>query len=135
MMGEDTKATLAFRCVDLQHGDVPDLQAMVERARAVSFETFARKVDYQELARQMGYAVGPGQQGELRLGDDRAARFYSSTWRGAPVYFMVHSAIEFVFRAQRADQVMRPPTPWGGMLRGNTEGTAPEAARRRPRPR
>lgn len=133
-MTENEKATLAFRCVDLQQSDVPDLHAMVERARSITFDTFARHVDYQALAEQMGYATGRGHLGELRLGDDRAVGFFSSTWRGVPVYYMVHSAIEFVFRIQRPEQTIRPPTPWGGMERGNTAG-APEPQRKRPRPR
>lgn len=123
----DTKATLAFRCVDLvDDEDVQALQDMVGRGREISFETFASKVDCKELAASMGYATERGHAG-MRLENDRCVEFCSGKWKGETVYYLVHSAIEFVFRVQRNDQVIRPVSPWHGQMRGNTAA----AARRR----
>ncbi len=130
-----SKATLAFRCVDLEHfTDVDELQAMVERARDITFETFARHVDWKPLAQRMGYVTERGESG-LKLGGDRVVSFHSSTWRGEPVYYMVHSAIEVVFRKQAPHKAIQPADPWGGMERVDTSAQAPASARtRRPRP-
>jgi hypothetical protein len=109
-----TTHTLAFRCVDLTDpADIEELQRMTERSREISFDTFARHVDWKPLARDMGYAVKPGEKG-IRLGQDRLVSFRVSTWRGERVYYMVHSSIEFVFRAQSPRKTIRPSSPWSG---------------------
>lgn len=132
-VAQKQRASLAFRCVDLVNSlDVDELQAMVDRGRDVTFETFARQVDWVPLAKSMGYAVSEDEEG-MRLDEDRAASFRSSTWRGERVYYMVHSAIEFVFRLQPPEKAILPTDPWGGILTVDTSSLAP-APRRRPRP-
>jgi hypothetical protein len=133
------KATLAFRCVDLQvSSDVEELEAMVDRARDISFETFARHVDWKPTARLMGYVTEKTESG-MRLDGDRCVSFHSSTWRGEPVYYMVHSAIEFVFRKQAPHKAIRPANAWSGMEQVDTATTqdapAPAAAHRARRAR
>lgn len=130
--GSADKATLAFRCVDLVDSlDVEALEALVEGAREITYETFVKHVDIESTAAALGYATRRGQPG-LRLQDDYAVHFFSGKWKGEPVHFLVHSAIEFVFRRQRADQALQLGDAWGGRLPGNTEVSP--APRRRPRP-
>jgi hypothetical protein len=107
------KATLAFRCVDISDSDVPALNEMVDSARDITFDTFSRHVDWKPLAAQMGYATERKDDG-MRLESDRAVSFHSSTFLGKPVYYMVHSAIEFVFRVQREEHAIHPEDVWGG---------------------
>ena len=134
-----TKASLAFRCVDLQSSsDVQELEAMVHRARDISFRTFARHVDWKPTARLMGYGTEQTESG-MRLDGDRFVSFHSSTWRGEPVYYMVHSAIEFVFRKQAPHKAIRPVNAWGGMEKVDTSvqvaaapADAPRVRRARP---
>jgi len=125
------KATLAFRCVDLElDADVEELHDMVGRSREISFDDFAQHADWKPLAKSMGYATEPSDVG-LRLSDDWAASFHASTWRGEPVQYMLHSAIEFVFRKQLPHKAIQPASPWGGMERVDTAAHAPGAAPRR----
>ena len=133
-MPNETKASLAFRCVDLSDSDdVSELQSMVGRARDINFETFSRNADWKALAANMGYATSAGQVG-MRLENDRAVAFHSSTWRGEPVYYIVHSAIEFVFRKQSRSREIHPSDPWGGMERIDTSPLPGSAVpRRRPK--
>tara|TARA_B100001105_G_C22282234_1_gene395856 strand:- start:171 stop:605 length:435 start_codon:yes stop_codon:yes gene_type:complete len=129
------KASLAFRCVDLQaSSDVEELQAMVDRARNVSFDTFARHVDWKPTARLMGYATEKAEPG-MQMEGDRCVSFHSSTWRGEPVYYLVHSAIEFVFRKQAPHKAIRPADAWGGMEMVDTSAQAPRAPASAPRAR
>ena len=110
---------------------------MVDRARDISFETFSRHVDWRPLAQDMGYATERGASG-MKLENDRCATFHSSTWRGEHVYYMVHSAIEFVFRRQSPRNAINPSHPWTGMERVDTtvqaKAPSPAARPRRPRP-
>lgn len=66
---------------------------MVERAREIKIATFKRNCDWRPLAERLGYI-----QGSLpRLEDDYHVRFFKSRFDGRPCYYMVHSAIEYVF--------------------------------------
>lgn len=129
------KASLAFRCVDLlANSDVEELQAMVDRSCSISFETFSRHVDWMPTARLMGYATENAEPG-MRLDGDRAVSFHSSSWRGEPVYYMVHSAIEFVFRRQPPHKAIRPASAWGGMETVDTSPREPQLPSGAPRAR
>ena len=81
-------------CVDLSQDDVPALNAMQEARQDISFRTFRRHVDYLQTARGLGYGPQPG---DLKLQGDYHVRFYRSKFKGAPCFFMIHSAIEFIF--------------------------------------
>lgn len=136
-MNTDLKATLAFRCCDLTvDADVDELDRMTGTARDIEFDTFARHVDWKEIAGLMGYVTQPDQAG-MELAKDRCVSFHSSTWRGERVYYLVHSAIEFVFRKQPPERAIHPSNAWAGIESIDTSplpGAAAAPARRRPRP-
>lgn len=65
---------------------------MVDMAREITCKTFLRKVNIS--VEDFGYVRrGKG----LKLQNDWAVRFYKSKYRGEPCYYMVHSAIEFIY--------------------------------------
>lgn len=105
--------TLAFRCVDVPSSgqQFDEFMDMLGKGRDISFETFARHCDWKPIARDMGYATGPGEPG-LRLDKDYAVSFQTSRLAGERVYYMVHSAIEYVFKQQAPAKVLRPASPW-----------------------
>jgi hypothetical protein len=67
---------------------------MVDRAREVTWRTFARHVPRHELR-----AFFPGPPALER---DYHVRFYSSRFKGRRCYFLVHSAIEYVWTESEA---------------------------------
>jgi hypothetical protein len=93
---KNMKFSLAFRCVDLNPRNLNAMVAfddMRDKMREITFETFARHVDWQPIAAEMGY----GRETGLFLRNDWCVRFHKSTYKGSPVYVMIHSAIEYVF--------------------------------------
>lgn len=87
--------SLSFTCVQLSPADVPDLHAMCEAAVDIEFSTFARHCNWQPVARELGYTVGPGEG--LRIANDYTVRFKRSVWRGQRCYYIDWSRIEHVF--------------------------------------
>lgn len=93
------KFVLHTRCVDHYTDEhVERLNAMTDKGREVSADTFFRHVSLEQLSHSMGYSYGRAAKG-LRLKKDRCVRFFTSTWRGQRCYYMVWSAIEHVFIA------------------------------------
>lgn len=91
------KATFHISCV---HANGDDIHSMVERGRDISHTTFKRRCEWEPIAQALGYATGkPTRQNRdlLRLENDWCVRFYKSLYQGEPCYYMVHSAIEYVF--------------------------------------
>lgn len=84
-------------CVD---SDGPSINAMVDAAREISYATFTRHCDWQDWARQQGYSVG-AERG-LHLKSDYHVAYFKSTFRGAPCYYLVWSAIEVIFTEPQA---------------------------------
>lgn len=84
------------RCVE---SDAESIIDMVDRAREITFRSFARRVDWQEPVKSLGYSIGKPRKGDfpLHIQDDYAVSFHSSVYRGKKCYFFVWSAIEFVF--------------------------------------
>lgn len=83
-------------CVGWPRQHVAELCDMQERGKEVSYRTFAGRIgrdNVRELAQNLGY----GNSGRLTLAKDYAVRFYRSTLYGVTVYYLVHSAIEYVF--------------------------------------
>lgn len=76
-------------CVD---STAKAIDAMTDRAREITFRTFASRVNWQPLSHELGY---DGRQ--MKLGDDPYVSFYRSRYMGAPCYYMVWSAIEYIF--------------------------------------
>lgn len=87
-------------CVDIQRPDVPALNTMVNRAVPITLKTFRRHVDTAEWEQQMGYT----RHGDhaLPLSRDWHVAFYRSHFKGERCYFVVHSAIEYIFTRSAA---------------------------------
>ena len=73
------------------------INAMVDRAREITYQTFVRYVDLEELKLFQGYTWGPGRKDGLRLKDDWAVRYYRSRYAGRKCVYMDHSSIEYIF--------------------------------------
>jgi hypothetical protein len=76
--------------------DVPALQAMIDNSAEVTLATIRRHCaglrDWEKL---MGYATG-GERG-LRLKDDYHVSYHKGTFRGRRCFYIVHSAIEYIW--------------------------------------
>ena len=72
-----------------------DIDAMRAGAREVTYRTMLRWCDLVGLAEQLGYCRS-SRQG-ITLKGDWGVSYYKSTYRGRPCYFLVWSAIEYVF--------------------------------------
>jgi len=86
-------------CVGWPEGDVRfdgGLNDMIAKSREIAYRTFAKLVDAEDLAdlkSELGYGDCPG----LTLESDYAVSFHKSKLHGKTVYFVRHSAIEYVF--------------------------------------
>jgi hypothetical protein len=69
------------------------LNAMIDTSTEISTRTFQKHCDYEDIERQLGYGRDIG----LWLSTDWHVGFYKSTFGGLPVYYFVHSAIEYIF--------------------------------------
>ena len=97
-------------CVSADGGDISD---MVDQAQDVSYAQFMRNVSISEIFQSgigYGYYWTPAQavvagvdyqevarNRPLTLKKDWHVSYHRSTYQGKPCYFMVHSAIEYVF--------------------------------------
>lgn len=85
-----------FCCVDVERKDVPELSQMIDNSHDVTYRTFLRRVPaLLKLAKEMGYSLRPS--GGLTIKNDYHVHYAKSTWYGKPCYYLVHSAIEYVF--------------------------------------
>jgi hypothetical protein len=95
----DSRPSFAYAtcCV---HDAADAIIAMTEQAREVTYQTACRhlKEALRDWAEGMGYATAPRERG-LRLKGDWHVRYYRSRYRGKPCFYVVHSAIEYVFVA------------------------------------
>jgi hypothetical protein len=99
MPNSDTKFVLHTRCVDEYTDEhVGRLGAMTDNGRAITASTFFRRVSLAQVSRDLGYAFGRAEKG-VRIAKDYHVRYFCSTWRGKPCYYLVWSAIEHVFLA------------------------------------
>ena len=68
------------------------LNAMTDRSREVTYRTLRRRCeDLRVLERRLGY------DHHLRMVQDYHVRYKKSRYRGARVFYVVHSAIEHIF--------------------------------------
>ncbi len=78
------------------------LTAIVDNSKQISEATFRRRVckhDYQSLQLQLGYFLRKmPRNGGLTIKEDYHVAFFRSKVAGEPLYYMQHSAIEYVFR-------------------------------------
>jgi len=76
--------------------DATSINNMKRRAQEVTYRTFRRHCgNLDEVAQQMGYALHPARG--LMLVNDWHVRYYKSSYRGKPCYYMAHSAIEYIW--------------------------------------
>jgi hypothetical protein len=75
---------------------VEALSEIDEHASDITFATFARRTNWQEWARAVGYDIGGRGRGP-RLGKDWAVRFFRSRMHGKPVYVCMWSAYHVIF--------------------------------------
>lgn len=82
-----------YSCVGCPN--VAELVYIISNSKEITYETFRKQVntnDFKELKKELGYTPN------FTIQDDWAVRFYSSKNRkGKRVYYLVHSAIEYVF--------------------------------------
>lgn len=72
------------------------IREMVEGAREISYRTFRKHChDLDGWAQAMSYFLYPSQG--LTLKRDWHVAYYKSTYQGAPCYYLVHSAIEYIW--------------------------------------
>lgn len=75
-----------------------DIDKMLEKARQISYKTFLRYVDIDELQDLFPvYAWRNGISNLLRLKDDYAVFYYKSIYRGEKCVFVEHSRVDYVF--------------------------------------
>lgn len=93
-MGRNITVDYAYSCVGCP--DLSELEYIIEHERSVSYRTFRLHIGAGEMKRlndMLGY-TGSG----LSLASDWAVSFHKSkTPDGKTVYYMRHSAIEYVY--------------------------------------
>jgi hypothetical protein len=90
------KWRLVARC-DNNTASLKELQDLYDNDKAISYRTFAKHVDIEALAKELGYSYGRHHRG-LRLSEDHYVCFKRSTFRKKPCYHLVWSAIDFIFQ-------------------------------------
>ncbi len=89
---------MQYSCVNAP--DIEELEYVIDNARKISYDVFLKNInkkEFEELIIDMGYTKLSGGVG-LHIKDDYHVSFYvSKLSNGKKVYFMDHSAIEYVF--------------------------------------
>ena len=75
-------------CVDLRGTDI---EAMIDVSREIAYKTFRFYVDVYKLSIDFGY------RSRFGLKNDYYVRYFKSKFKGEKCYYMVHSAIEYVY--------------------------------------
>lgn len=87
------KYRYAYNCVSPLDRD--ELFHIVDNYIDIKYETFRKHVDkedFQELQKQLGYDKW------LHIKNDWSVSFHRSKYKGKTIYFLCHSAIEYVFK-------------------------------------
>ncbi len=71
------------------------INAMKDKSIDVSYKTFFRHVDWKTVSKMLGYDLHPSQG--LTLKNDWHVSYHKSEYDGRPCYYLVWSAIEYVF--------------------------------------
>ncbi len=71
-----------------------DIDSMIDSSKEVSFEEFASHINEEDLAE---FIEGAGYGPWLKIQDDYAVSFHHGTFRGVDAYYIVHSAIEYIY--------------------------------------
>ena len=91
-------------CLHWAQGRVEHLEAIVNSGRDCSYETIKKRIGAQamtDLESDLGY--GPNTV-PRHLNDDYAVTFHWTRYKGMTIYYVRHSAIEYVYLP-----VKRPP--------------------------
>lgn len=86
------KMSLVTTCVDSTAKSITD---MVDSSREITCKTFFRHVDRKEVSLMLGYSLHKLRG--LTIRDDYTISYHKSKYRGKPCYYLVWSAIEYVF--------------------------------------
>lgn len=84
-------------CVAIGHQDVPALNDMIEQARQVSYRTAQRAIGHDALASTFPDYDWSRRPRDLTMKRDWHVAYFRSEFRGKPVVYVVHSAIEYIF--------------------------------------
>jgi hypothetical protein len=84
-------------CVNLSMGDVPDLYHMIDHARRVTYRSAVAKIGRKELGAVFPDYDWSNKPRHLTMRKDWHVAYFRSTFRGKPVYYVKHSAIEYIF--------------------------------------
>lgn len=90
---------------DCVHSTAEKINALVDSSRTVTWETFRQHVPVEEVEQLFPFYSyrhnKHNEAGELtapmHIKDDYTVRFCKGVYDGKPVYFIVHSAIEYIF--------------------------------------
>ena len=82
-------------CVDVRPRDVDLLEALVDGAREITWETFRRHVPVEEIQDMFPDYAWDGRG--LHIKDDYSVSFYKGKWDDKTAYFLGHSAIEYIW--------------------------------------
>lgn len=95
-MATTTKYGYTTCCVDC-YGNVEALQAMIDDARPVTYRTFMEHVSRADLESVFPSYEWRSPQMGLTLKRDWHVAYFKSSFEGRPCYYLVHSAIEYIF--------------------------------------
>lgn len=68
-----------------------DIEAMIDAAEEVSIEELRKNCRTALVEHHLGY------NRDFPMENDHHVKFYRSTYKGVPCFYIVHSAIEYVF--------------------------------------
>lgn len=81
---------------------------MVDSGKEVTYKTFSSHVkDWPQFCIDMGYALS--KRDGLTMKNDYHVQYFKGRYRGARCYYMVHSAIEWVFTIQEERHPLKLP--------------------------
>lgn len=83
-------------CGNIPKKFVLSLEEMVDKAKTISYKTFIKHVDLQDIKALFPFYP----KFNLHIQNDFAVGFYKSTFNGKTCYFIDHSSIEYIFLAQ-----------------------------------
>lgn len=89
------KKRFVFTCVSPK-GSVSQLNAAIDRAREVTWETFRNNISQDDLKECFPNYNWNG-IGGLHIKDDWSVSFHKTVWAGRRAYYVRHSAIEYFF--------------------------------------
>jgi hypothetical protein len=98
-------------CTDCTTAEVGDkIEQMVDQSEDISYKKFVEVVGEEVLKEQFPAPLYDWEgMGGLEMKDDYAVSFNRSVYDGKPAYYVVHSAIEYVFTGESEIKEVKPP--------------------------